>query len=70
MIKLKDFIEKISENCTVYLMDKKDGKHLFSCHSDSKALENYADWNVKDISFVASIFGMSYAGIKIYISEV
>lgn len=70
MIKLKDLIEKFSIIYNVHLVDEKDGKTLFNCETDSKALEHYGDWNVKDISFIPSILGMSYVGIKIYISEV
>lgn len=70
MIKLKDLIEKFSTIYEVHLIDEKDGETLFHCKTDSKALEHYGDWNVKDISFIPNIMGISYGEIKIYISEV
>lgn len=70
MIKLKDLIATFSATYEVHLIDEKDNDKLFSCQTDSKALDNYGEWIVRDISFVPSIFGYAYGGVKIYIKEV
>lgn len=70
MIKLKDLVDTFSEIYEIHLYDEEDNESLFSCKTDSKALEHYGDWIVRDISFVPSVFAYSYGGIKVYISGV
>lgn len=69
MIKLKDLVATFSATYEMHLYDEKDNEKLFSCQTDSKALEHYGNWIVRDISFVPSIFGCSYGGVKVYIRE-
>lgn len=70
MIKLKDLVATFSAIYEIHLYDEKYNEKLFSCQTDSKALANYGNWIVRDISFVPSILGCSYGGIKVYIKEV
>lgn len=70
MIKLKDLVDTFSEIYEIHLYDYEDSENLFSCKTDSKALEHYSDWIVRDISFVPSILSYSYGGIKVYIRGV
>lgn len=70
MVKLKDLVATFSATYEIHLYNGKDNEQLFSCKTNSKALEHYGDWIVRKICFVPNIFGCSYGGISVTITEV
>lgn len=54
-MKLKDFIKVLNNIHHITLYDDSDSKRLFNCDTDSKALLNYADWNVVEVDIKASL---------------
>ena len=54
-MKLKEFIKVLADIYHIALYDDSDSKKLFSCDTDSKALLNYADWNVVEVDIRTSL---------------
>ena len=69
-MKLKDLIKAFVTNYELRIIDGKDSKELFSCRSNSKALNAYSDWDVLEIEIIPSNFGFSYGGVRLVILEV
>ena len=66
-MKLKDFINVLDSIYSLVLYDGADGAKLFSCKSDSKALLNYEEWEIAEISISYSLTGC--AELEICIKE-
>lgn len=56
-MKLKDFINVLADIYEINLFDDSEGEVLFRCKSDSKALSNYKDWKITEISMIHSLVG-------------
>ena len=56
-MKLKEFINVLADIYEINLFDDSEGEMLFRCKSDSKALLNYKDWKITEISMLHSIVG-------------
>ena len=56
-MKLKDFINVLDAIYSITLYDDSDCAKLFSCKTDSKALLNYKEWEIVEISISYSLVG-------------
>lgn len=66
-MKLKDFIKVLDSIYSLTLYDDADGAKLFIYRTDSKALLNYEEWEITEISISYSLTGC--AELEICINE-